>query len=167
MKRFFKILFYTVLIALVLFQFYPKPEKNVAASINANDITLVHNVPADVQQVLKTSCYDCHSNNTAYPWYSRVQPVSLWLGDHINEGKRELNFSEFGSYSIRRKYKKLEEINEQVKEDEMPLSSYTIIHRDAKLDNSKKLLLANWVTALRDSMKANYPADSLARKKRS
>jgi hypothetical protein len=88
------------------------------------------------------------------------------LGDHITEGKRELNFSEFGSYSIRRKYKKLEEINEQVKENEMPLSSYTIIHRDAKLDDHKKLLLAGWVTALRDSFKANYPADSLARKKK-
>lgn len=166
MKRFFKILFYALVIALLLFQFYPKPAKNLSGGINANDITLAHYVPADVQQVLKTSCYDCHSNNTVYPWYSRVQPIALWLGDHITDGKDELNFSEFGSYSIRRKYKKLEEINKEVKEDEMPLSSYTIIHRDAKLDESKKLLLANWVTALRDSMKANYPADSLARKKK-
>jgi hypothetical protein len=165
MNRFFKILFYTLLIALLLIQFYPKPTKNVAESINANDITLAHNVPADVQQVLKTSCYDCHSNNTVYPWYAKIQPVALWLGNHIEEGKDELNFSEFGSYSIRRKFKKLEEINKQVKEDEMPLSSYTVIHRNAKLNDSKKLLLANWVTALRDSMKANYPADSLKRKK--
>ena len=161
-----KILFYTILIALLLFQLYPKPAKNIAATINVNDITLVHHVPADVQQVLKTSCYDCHSNNTVYPWYSRIQPVALWLGDHIDDGKDELNFSEFGSYSIRRKYRKLEEINKEVKEGEMPLSSYTIIHRYAKLDESRKLLLANWVTALRDSMKANYPADSLASKKR-
>lgn len=165
MKRFFKIFFYTIIIAFLLFQFYPKPAKNIAASINANDITLAHNIPADVQQVLKTSCYDCHSNNTVYPWYSKIQPVALWLGNHINDAKDELNFSEFGSYSIRRKYKKLEEINKEVKEDEMPLSTYTIIHRDAKLDENKKLLLANWVTALSDSFKANYPADSLARKK--
>ncbi len=165
MKRFFKILFYTLLIALLLFQFYPKPKKNLSATINANDITLAHNVPADVQQLLKTSCYDCHSNNTAYPWYSRIQPVALWLGNHIDDGKDELNFSEFGSYSIRRKYRKLEEINKEVKEGEMPLSSYTIIHRYAKLNESHKLLLATWVTALRDSIKANYPADSLAGKK--
>lgn len=166
MKRFLKILFYTIIIALLLFQFYPKPAENISASINANDITLAHAVPADVQQVLKTSCYDCHSNNTVYPWYAKIQPVSLWLGNHIDDGKDELNFSEFGSYSIRRKYKKLEEINKEVKDDEMPLSYYTIIHRNAKLDENKRLRLANWVTALRDSFKANYPADSLARKKK-
>ena len=166
MKRFLKIFFYTILIALLLFQLYPKPAKNISAGISTNDITLAHHVPADVLQVLKTSCYDCHSNNTVYPWYASVQPVSMWLGNHIAEGKGELNFSEFGSYSIRRKYKKLEEMNKQVKEGEMPLSSYTIIHRYAKLDESKKLLLANWVTSLRDSIKANYPADSLVRKRK-
>ncbi|MEP7163946.1 MAG: heme-binding domain-containing protein [Ferruginibacter sp.] len=165
MKRFFKILFYTILIALLIFQLYPKPTKNLSSTINANDITLAQHVPPEVEQVLKTSCYDCHSNNTVYPWYASVQPVAMWLGDHISEGKHDLNFSEFGGYSMRKKYKKLEEINELVKEDKMPLSSYTLIHRDAKLDESKKLLLANWVTALRDSMKANYPADSLVRKK--
>jgi len=166
MKRFFKILLYTIFAALLLFQLYPKPKQNIAASISANDITMVHRVPPDVLQVIKTSCYDCHSNNTVYPWYASVQPVALWLGNHIDEGKHELNFSEFGTYSIRRKYKKFEDINEQVKENEMPLSSYTLIHRNAKLDENKKLLLANWVTSLRDSFKANYPADSLARKKK-
>ena len=166
MKRFFKIFFLTVLIVLVLFQLYPKPKKNLSASTGSNDITLAHNVPPDVLQVLKTSCYDCHSNSTVYPWYASVQPVALWLGSHIDEGKRELNFSEFGSYSIRRKYKKLEDINEQVKEGDMPLPSYAIIHRYAKLNESQKLLLATWVTSLRDSIKANYPADSLARKKK-
>ena len=166
MKRFLKILFYTILIALLLFQFYPKPAKNISASINANDITIVHTVPAEVQGILKTSCYDCHSNNTVYPWYANIQPVALWLGNHIDEGKAELNFSEFGSYSIRRKYRKLEEINEEVKEGEMPLTSYTNIHWDAKLDNNKKLVLAKWLTSLRDSFKANYPADSLIRKKK-
>lgn len=166
MKRFFKLLLYAVIIALLLFQLYPKPAKNISNAYNPNDISMAHNVPADVMQVLKTSCYDCHSNNTVYPWYASVQPVAMWLGNHIAEAKDELNFSEFGSYSSRRKYKKLEEINSQVKEDEMPLFSYTIIHRNAILDKSKKLLLANWVVALKDSMKANYPADSLTSKKR-
>ncbi len=166
MKRFFKILFYLLLFALLLFQFYPKPVKNISAGINANDITFAHHVPVNVQEVLKRSCYDCHSNNTIYPWYSKLQPVALWLGDHIVDAKDELNFSEFGSYSIRRKYRKLEEINNEVKEGEMPLSSYTIIHRSAKLSENQKLLLANWVTVLRDSIKANYPADSLSRIKK-
>ena len=166
MKRFLKILLYTILIALLLFQFYPKPKKNISASTGSNDITRAHQVPVDVLQVLKTSCYDCHSNNTVYPWYASVQPVALWLGNHIADGKDELNFSEFGSYSIRRKYKKLEDINEEIKEGDMPLASYTIIHRYAKLNEDQKLVLANWVTALRDSFKTNYPADSLLRKKK-
>lgn len=165
MKRFFKILFTCLAIALVLFQFYPKPAKNADTVQTSQHITAVHQVPSNVESILKTSCYDCHSNNTEYPWYSRIQPVALWLDDHIQEGKGELNFSIFGTYSIRRQYRKLEEINEQVKENEMPLSSYTIIHRNAKLSDDQKLLLANWTTALRDSFKANYPADSLARKK--
>lgn len=165
MKRFFKILFYTLFIAFLLIQLYPKPAKNVSESTGTNDIAAVHQVPDNVLQVLKTSCYDCHSNNSVYPWYASIQPVALWLGNHINEGKSELNFSEFGKYSLRRQYRKLEEINEEVKENKMPLSSYTLIHRDATLNDEKKILLATWVTALRDSFKANYPADSLARKK--
>ena len=98
MKRFFKILFYILFAAFLLFQLYPKPKQNVAASLNVDDITLAHQVPPDVLQVLKTSCYDCHSNNTVYPWNASVQPVSLWLGNHIAEGKGELNFSEFGIF---------------------------------------------------------------------
>ena len=165
MKRIFKKLLQLLVIVLVLFQFYPRPEKNTSTQIGKNSIEIVHAIPSPVLSILKTSCYDCHSNNTAYPWYSRIQPVALWLDDHIREGKSELNFSEFGSYSIRRQYRKLEEMNEEVKEDEMPLKSYTFIHGDAKLGQEQKLLLANWVTALRDSFANNYPADSLIRKK--
>ena len=116
-------------------------------------------------EVLKTSCYDCHSNNTVYPWYSTIQPVAMFMGNHVDEGKRELNFSEFGRYSVRRKYHKLEEINEQIKEGEMPLSSYTLIHRNTKLNENQKLLVANWAESLRDSLRKAYPPDSFARRK--
>lgn len=150
--------------ALVIIQFF-RPTKNKSEGISSNDITKLYAVPPDVQNILKTSCYDCHSNNTVYPWYAEVQPVAWWLNNHIEDGKRDLNFSEFASYRIRRQYKKLEEINELVKKDEMPLDSYLWIHKNAKLDEAKKLALANWVTAVRDTIKANYPADSLTRKK--
>ncbi len=165
MKRFFRLFFIVILVILLLVQFYPRPKKNQDNSINPNDISQVHMVSPEVQGILKTSCYDCHSNNTEYPWYSKLQPVASWLGDHIDEGKDELNFSEFGSYSIRRQFRKLEEINNEIKADEMPLSSYTLIHRDAILSADKKLVLANWVVALRDSFRQQYPADSLQRKK--
>ena len=136
MKKIIKKILLVLFILLVLIQLYPKAKKNNHPSI-ANDITQIHTVPDSIQVILKTSCYDCHSNNTYYPWYSNLQPVSFWLNDHIEEGKKELNFSEFATYRLARQYRKLEEIIKQVKEDEMPLQSYTIIHRDAVLSTTK------------------------------
>ncbi len=155
-----------LLAVLVIIQFF-HPDKNTNTTDTAakNDISKVFPVPDKVQDILEKSCYDCHSNNTEYPWYAEVQPVAWWLNNHIEEGKREVNFNEFASYSLRRQYKKLEEIIEQVKEDEMPLSSYTLIHKNAVLDKDKKLALSSWAGAAMDSMKAKYPADSLLRKK--
>jgi hypothetical protein len=165
MKKFFKRLFLLLLAAFIIIQFF-RPAKNISSGISANDITTKYAVPQDVQTILKTSCYDCHSNNTVYPWYSNIQPVAWWLDDHVKEGKRELNFSEFATYRIGRQYRKLEEINEEVKENKMPLESYTIVHGDAKLSEQQKLSLANWVVSLRDSIKAQYPEDSLKRPQR-
>lgn len=159
-KRTFQIL----LLAFVVIQFI-RPEKNISEGVSDNDISKLYPMPENVQAILKTSCYDCHSNHTVYPWYANIQPAAWWLNNHIEEGKRELNFSEFAAYRIGRQYRKLNEINEQVKEGEMPLDSYLWIHKDAKLDENQKLTLANWVTALRDTIKAKYPADSLVRKK--
>ena len=165
MKKFLKKILLVLLVALVIIQFF-RPTKNIAVAASPNDITTKYAVPKDVQAILATSCYDCHSNTTKYPWYNTIQPVAWWLDDHIKEGKKELNFSEFATYRIGRQYKKLEEINEQVKEGEMPLESYTLIHGDAKLTEQQKLTLASWVTTLRDSIKAQYPEDSLKRPQR-
>ena len=164
LKKILKRTFLFLLLAFIVIQFF-RPAKNKAAGISANDISTVYNLPGDVNTILKTSCYDCHSNNTVYPWYAEIQPVAWWLYDHIKDAKKDLNFSEFASYSIRRKYRKLEEINELVKKDEMPLDSYLWIHKYAKLNEQQKLTLANWVVAVRDTIKANYPADSLVKKK--
>ncbi|MEO6404668.1 MAG: heme-binding domain-containing protein [Ferruginibacter sp.] len=164
MKKFFKSLLILLFVLFVLIQFYPKPQRNISG-LAVNDIHNVHMVPANVDSILKTSCFNCHSNKTEYPWYFNFQPVSMWLGNHIEDGKKELNFSEFASYSLRKQYKKLEEMNAQVKEKEMPLTSYTIIHSRAKLDDAQRRSIAEWTTNLRDSMKASYPADSLLRKK--
>jgi hypothetical protein len=163
-KKILKRTFQILLLAFIVIQFF-RPAKNKSDEIGSNDISKIYPVPENVQTILKTSCYDCHSNNTVYPWYASIQPVAWWLNDHIMEGKKELNFSEFASYRIRRQYKKLEEINEQVKEDKMPLDEYLWIHKASKLSKEQKLILANWVTAVRDTIKANYPADSLVRKK--
>ena len=161
-KKLKKILL-VLLVLFIIIQVF-RPEKNRSARLSVNDISSKYNVPDDVRNILKVSCNDCHSNNTAYPWYAEIQPIAWWLSNHVNEGKKELDFSEFAAYPIRRQYKKLEEINEQVKQNEMPLKSYVMLHQDAKLTDQQKVLIANWVTSLRDNFKASYPPDSLTKK---
>ena len=164
LKKIFKRTFQILLLAFIVIQFF-RPAKNNSEGISSNDISKIYAIPADVQSILKTSCYDCHSNNTVYPWYAEIQPAAWWLADHVKEGKKELNFSEFASYKISRQYRKLEEINKEVKEDEMPLELYLWIHKNSKLRDEQKLILANWVKAVMDTMKAKYPIDSLIKKK--
>ncbi len=165
MKKFLKRFFLLLFIAFVVLQFF-RPKKNTFEGVSANDITKAYAVPTNVMASLKTSCYDCHTNNTKYPWYSHIQPVAWWLADHIEEGKKEINFNEFAAYSPRRQYKKFKEINDQLEEDEMPLKSYTIIHGDAKLSKEQKIEIYNWTNAMMDSMKVKYPIDSLERPKK-
>ena len=103
--------------------------------------------PANVQSILDRSCNDCHSNRTRYPWYAQISPLSWWLKDHITEGRREVNFSEFATYSARRKGRKFKEICEQVKEGEMPLESYLPLHPSAKLSDADRQVLCQWTSA--------------------
>ena len=161
----FKKIILTLLVILVLVQLIPRPAKNMAAGLNPQDISNRYAVPADIDAILKDSCNDCHSNNTHYPWYSRIQPVAWWLGDHIREGKRGINFSEFLSYPLRKQYHKLEEVEEMVESGEMPLKSYSLVHTKSKLNEQQKAALIGWTKAVRTQMEAAYPMDSLVRKK--
>lgn len=153
-----------LLIVLVVMQAF-RPAKNLSGD-KTKDISVSYVVPEDVKSILAKACNDCHSNSTRYPWYSEVQPVAWWLNDHIIDGKRHMNFNEFDSYRIAKQYKKLEECIKEVKEGGMPLSSYTIIHKDAILTDTEKQAFFNWCQVLRDSIKARYPADSLVIKKK-
>lgn len=154
-----------VLAGLLLILQFIRPPRNSSDGNSTNDISATLSVPQDIQNILHTSCYDCHSNNTMYPWYAEVQPVGWFLNNHIQGAKRELNFSEFAAYRLRRKIIKLQQIAEQVTEDEMPLPSYLIIHTYAKLSQEQKHRLVTWATTMRDTMKAMYPPDSLERRK--
>ena len=109
-------------------------------------------MPENIQNILKTSCYDCHSNNTNYPWYNKIQPVNWWLADHINEGKEELNFDEFNAYSTKKKLHKLDEVIETIKDNEMPLKSYTLIHSNAKLSENDKQEIEAWVKKIKSEI---------------
>jgi hypothetical protein len=153
-----------ILIILVAIQFY-RPARNLS-----NDDTYAigkkYQMSDSVQAILKFSCYDCHSNSTVYPWYANIQPVSLWLNNHINGGKKHLNFSEFLTYRPNRQLHEIQGVKKEVKEDGMPLSSYTLIHTYAKLSSGQKDLLYAWTDSVAATLRATYPADSLIWKKK-
>jgi hypothetical protein len=141
---------YIVIILVVIgigIQFIPGDRSFESVDANADFITQT-NTPEEVAEILKTSCYDCHSNETKYPWYASVAPVSWWVSDHIEEGRDELNFSAWGTFSDKRKAKKLHEIEEEVEEGEMPLTSYTFTHSEARLSKEQKEALITWVKYL-------------------
>ena len=143
-----------LLAVLIIIQFF-RPEKNQSAVASPNDIFAHYQASENTKQLIQTACYDCHSNNTAYPWYSEIQPVAWWLADHVNEGKSELNFSEFATYSPKKGDHKLEELVEIIKEEEMPLNSYTLIHADARLSDVQRVELAKWVEEVRAQIQPN------------
>lgn len=140
-----------LLFGLAGIQFIPS-KSNQGVTNSPEDFIIKYKVPEDIGHTLITACYNCHSNHTDYPWYSRVQPVGLFLENHINEGKSELNFSEFGSYSVRRQKSKLESMIHQVEKNEMPLASYKLIHHDARLSLANKKELTDYLSQLKDSL---------------
>ncbi len=164
MKRILKFIFFAVLLVIVGAQFF-RPEKN-NSNDQTNHLSTLYPLPDSVESILKVACYDCHSNNTRYPWYAEIQPVGWRLNDHIQSGKKDLNFSEFASYRIRRQYRKLQEIRELVEESDMPLPDYLRMHKDAILSQPQKEILFAWVKATRDTIAAHTPADSLKQQRR-
>ncbi len=117
-------------------------ERNVSTVPPGQSFEKTEKVPANVAAILKVSCYDCHSNNSRYPWYSELQPGAWFMAQHIKKGRDELNFDEFNNYSKRRKKAKIKSIISQIEKEEMPLKSYLLLHPDAGLTpNKKKVLL--------------------------
>lgn len=141
-----KILIYILLgiaIVFVIIQFIPNdlPENN---SDFSNDIVQNEIVPNDISAILHTACYDCHSNQTIYPWYSKVAPVSWLVAKDVREGRDEMNFSDWGKLKKRKKVKLLKKIAEEVEEKKMPLKKYTVIHNDAILTDTEINSLISW-----------------------
>ncbi|MGS0748279.1 heme-binding domain-containing protein [Halpernia sp. GG3] len=132
-----------LLIAFVIIQFFRIDKTNPMVNKGA-DFLVIKNTPENVAKIIKTSCYDCHSNETIYPWYTNIQPVAWFLKDHIDEARKNLNFSNFATYTPERQAHKLSDAAEEVESGEMPLSSYTIIHTDANLSAEQKVLVVNY-----------------------
>ncbi len=146
-----KIIAIVLLVAFVGIQFIPTT-RNQSEVVPKTDFMSVNDVPNDIKNKLQVSCYDCHSNNTIYPWYNKVQPVAWFLEDHIKEGKAELNFNEWDDYSNRRKNSKLKSIINQIENGEMPLWSYTLIHKNALLSTGEKELIIGYMKQIKDSL---------------
>lgn len=126
-----------LLVAFILIQFFPI-DKNNPAPTPQMDFLTIKNTPETTANLIRNGCYDCHSNETKYLWYSNVQPIAWFLQDHIEEGRKELNFSTFATYEPKRQAHKLAEAIEQIEKGEMPLDSYIIVHSEAKFSEAQK-----------------------------
>jgi len=140
-----------IMVIFIGIQFF-QPLQNQSAEISDDHIERIYAVPQNVKGLLQSSCYDCHSNNTRYPWYNRIQPAAWYMAGHIKEGKEELNFSDFGTYTNRKKRNKFRSMSNQVRDEKMPLSSYVLIHQNAKLTQEEKQILMKWFDAMVDSL---------------
>ena len=152
MKKIIKKILFIGLIIFLLMQLYQRARNESFEQDITGNFTKVYNVPKNVEIILRTSCYDCHSNNTNYPWYSYIQPARFFMESHIATGKENLNFNEWGNYSSRKQNNKLERIAKQIESNEMPLSSYTLIHKNAILTASQKKKVLDWINKIEDSI---------------
>ena len=132
-----------LLLLFIAIQFF-RPKKNINQGNHLAVFLNETNPPENVEIILNNSCYDCHSDNTEYPWYNNIAPVSWWLSWHISEAKANLNLSGWDSYSNRQKVRNLEEVIEVIDEREMPLKQYTWIHNDARISKEQGEAVIEW-----------------------
>lgn len=145
-----------MLLALILIQFI-EPVRNESSAPQPDDIFSRYAASDTIRAMINTSCYDCHSNNSEYPWYAEIQPLAWWLNYHIKEGKDELNFSDFAAFNTRFKSHKLDEIMELVDKKEMPLKSYLITHSEARLSEKDRKEIIKWAGELKARIKGTEP----------
>lgn len=145
-----------MLLALILIQFI-EPVRNESSASQPDDIFSRYAASDTIRAMINTSCYDCHSNNSEYPWYAEIQPLAWWLNYHIKEGKDELNFSDFAAFNRRFKSHKLDEIMELVDKKEMPLKSYLITHSEARLSEKDRKEIIKWAGELKARIKGTEP----------
>lgn len=127
----------------IIFQFF-QIDRSVPVIDPSSDVFAVLEASEEVQQLVQAACYDCHSHKTDYPWYSYVAPVSWWIKDHIEHGRKHLNFSKWTSYEPKKAAHKLEECFEEVAKEVMPLESYTWAHAKARLTEAQRAKLVSW-----------------------
>ncbi len=148
MKKFLKGVLLALAALFVVMQFFgpakTNPPVDAAQTIHANT-----QITPEVAAIIERACADCHSHQTRWPWYSHVEPVSRFLVDHVNDGRKHLNFSEWAAYEPKRMRKKLQEMSEEVEKGAMPLKSYLLLHPEARLSQDDIRKLGEWTAAER------------------
>lgn len=153
MKKYFTIKNIAIFLVFLLLAIQSiRIDKTISPVNPETDFIALTSANTEVSGMLKTACYDCHSNQPTYPWYTNIAPVSWWIKHHIDEGSHHLNFSIWGTYKEKRKNHKLDECIEMIEEGEMPMSSYTIMHGEAKLTDAQKMQLVEFFKAQKTVM---------------
>lgn len=143
-----------ILAAILVVAQFAQPDRSVEANAPEHDLLSVTKPSAEVQDLMRAACYDCHSDHTTYPWYSRITPINFWLQDHIDEGREEFDMSSWGRRRAKWQRHKAEEAVELIEQEEMPLPSYTWVHGAARLNTAQRKVLANYFNGLRDAIPA-------------
>ncbi|MDR2122262.1 MAG: heme-binding domain-containing protein [Flavobacteriaceae bacterium] len=134
---------YITLFILAAIQFI-RIDKNNPPVDEKQDYCTVTQTPAEVRDILKKACYDCHSNEVKYPWYTNIAPVSWFIKGHINEGREYLNFSEFGKYNKYQKEHVITGLPQVMERGTMPPGSYVWMHKEADLTAKEKEMVLKW-----------------------
>lgn len=134
-----------IILGLIIGIQFIRPNKNILDQPSNNDIVNDLNLTIEVKEILNKSCVDCHSDNTSYPWYNQIAPLSWIIANHINEGKNHLNFSEWSTYNQNQKRHILDEIEEVIKENKMPLKSYLLLHNEGEITHQERQYILEWV----------------------
>lgn len=156
-----KKLLYILIVAFILIQFFQIGKTNPALN-KGMDFLEIKNTPEKLATQIRASCYDCHSNETQYPWYSYIQPAGWFLNKHIEEGRKELNFSTFATYELKRQAHKLDEAAEYLESGRMPLESYLLMHSEAKLTEEQRKEIAAYFRSVQQEIKTanNLPDEA-------
>jgi len=141
-----------ILIAVVvIMQLIPSGRPELVKE-NKGDLLLNNEVPENVSHLLKVACYDCHSNESVYLWYSYVAPVSWLVARDVRLGKEELNFSTWESNDKMQKAKLLDDIVEEVSDGGMPMAIYPLMHPEAKLKKADRQAIVDWAESHAESL---------------
>ena len=151
MNKIFRFVWITLAVILVLMQFIPSELPEVISD-NPNDLIKTELITGDIADILVSACYDCHSNQTEYPWYSYVAPVRWLIVRDVNEGRDELNLSDWAGKKTREKIKILSEIAESVEDGEMPFKPYKITHSEARLTADQINMISEWSSSLSEKI---------------